>query len=237
MIRVAATSQLCQDFPGYETTEHWDQQLSGGIVFRDLAELHSAILEKDPKDFVSHYLFEPIPFAFGDDLSLWISWKTELAKKIDVDPRDIVLTGSAAIGFSLNPTKNFRPFNKKSDIDCGIISPHHFEVAWRYLRSQQTSWLSLNREVKRAINSHRDTYIFSGTIATDRILALLPFGKAWQAALDQSAKMPPTVGRDVKLRIYKDYDALRQYQAYGIEKARASISDDLDEVAEINIEE
>ena len=209
----------------------------GTILFADVTELHTAILEKDPRDFVSHYLFEPVPFAFNHDLSAWIHWKTILAQGIEVDPHDIVLTGSAAVGFSLNPSKNFREFHEKSDIDCGVISPHHFELAWRYLRQRRASWLSINSQTKSAIRSHKENYVFAGTIATDKILALLPFGKTWQAALDKVENMGPIGGREVKLRIYKDYDALRYYQAHGIEKLRDDLADSPERDAGIPTEE
>jgi hypothetical protein len=192
-------------------------------LFTDVAELHQALLEKDPKEFVSFFLFEPIPFAFSNNLSLWISWKSMLAKSIGVDPRDIVLTGSGAIGFSLNPKKEYKKFDHESDIDCGIVSQYHFEVAWRSLRQMRPQWLSLPHANRQAIVSHQKNYIFSGTIATDKILGLLPFGQDWQAALDAMGQVEPTKNREIKLRIYKDYDSLRAYQAAGLESLRGKL--------------
>jgi hypothetical protein len=192
-------------------------------VFADVTELHTALLEKEPKDFVSHYLFEPVPFLFGEDLGARIKWKTRLAAGLDVDPYDIVLTGSGAIGYSLNPKKAYKAFDASSDVDCGVISQHHFEMAWRYLRQIRPAWLSLPQENRRALQIHRRNYVFAGTIATDSILALLPFGSEWQSALDTMGTVTPTVGRDVKLRIYRDYDSLRHYQASGIERLRSEL--------------
>jgi hypothetical protein len=84
---------------------------------------------------------------------------------------------------------------------------------------------------------HRKNYVFSGTIASDSILALLPFGPIWQNALDQMSKIPPTVDKAIKLRIYKDYDALRHYQASGIERLRSELGDTDAVDAEIPVEE
>jgi hypothetical protein len=202
-------------------------------MFVNVSELQAEILLKDPRDFVSHYLFEPVPHAFSGDLGSWIEWKTVLATGLGIDPYDIVLTGSAAIGYSLNPRKGYKQFDSTSDIDCGVISQYHFEIAWRYLRRLRPSWLSLPPESKRAIVAHQKTYVFAGTIATDSILALLPFGLEWQAVLDSLGSRSPTMNRDIKLRIYRDYDSLRHYQASGIERLRDELA--ADETAEEEI--
>ena len=189
-------------------------------AFTSVHDLHAALLAREPEDFVSRYLFEPIPHVFGGDLDLWISWKRMLASHLQVDPYEMVLTGSGAIGFSLNPSKGFKPYDTASDIDVGVISAHHFEVAWRYLRQSRPSWLSLPAATRRAVTAHRKIYVFEGTIATDMILPLLPFGQEWQGGLDRMGTLEPTTGRGVKLRIYRDFDALRAYQASGVAKLR-----------------
>lgn len=206
------------------------------MSFNNVADLHEAIKGKESKDFVSKFIFEQIPFVFGDDLDRWIDWKSKLAKSLEVDPYDIVLTGSGATGFSLNPRKNFKRFDVKSDIDVGVISPYHFEHSWRYLRQLRPSWLTLPRNAKDAIEMHRRNLVFAGTIATDLILALLPFGKVWQQALDEMAAVEPTTGRNVKLRIYKDFDSLRAYHAHGVSQLREKLLEPVDTESEIKIE-
>jgi hypothetical protein len=191
--------------------------------FDSAEDLQDALRRMDPCDFVSTHLFESIPTVFGNKVDLWIQWKKRLASFLEVDPYEMVLTGSGAIGYSLSPHKNYREYNDKSDIDVAVISSHHFEIAWRYLRQSRTRWLSISRQAKNAIEEHRKNYVFTGTIATDSFLALLPFGKRWQQGLDEMSKHAPTVGRDVKLRIYRDYDALRYYQMTGIKKLQEAL--------------
>jgi hypothetical protein len=206
-------------------------------LFRDVSALHAALLEKKPKDFVSHFMFDAVPYVFAQDLATWIDWKTHLADHLEVDPHDIVLTGSGAIGFSLNPNKNYKPFDGTSDIDCGVISPYHFEQSWRYLRQIRPSWLSLPPKSKRAIELHRKNLVFSGTIATDSILGLLPFGAKWQAGLDAMGRIAPTSDREVKLRVYKDYDALRSYHVHNIDRIRNELAESIGEAEPIDVEE
>jgi len=204
-------------------------------VFADVDELHTALLDMEPKSFVSRYILEPVPFAFSGDLQLWIDWKETLAVLLYIDAYDIVMTGSASMGYSLNPMKSFKAFDNLSDIDCGVISEHYFNVAWRHLRQSQVAWLGYPKKLRTALTSHRTQYIFDGTIATDRIMSILPFGRDWQGALEIMSEVPPTVGRDVKLRIYKDFDALRHYQSRNVEALRNNLSPEDD--AEIIVAE
>jgi hypothetical protein len=207
------------------------------MAFSSVSDLHHAIRATEPHDFVSHPLFEPVPYAFSGDLRAWISWKRRLARHLEVDPYEMVLTGSGAIGYSLNPTKGYKPFDDVSDIDVAVISAHHFEVAWRYLRHSRPSWLSLPQPTRNALASHRKNYVFAGAIATDMILSLLPFGKSWQGGLDEMTDVEPTVGREVKLRIYRDYDALRYYHAHNIANLRQDLMSGLDQETAISTEE
>ena len=205
--------------PIIDLSSHARCRISRGIYveemidsnFQSAEEVKSEILSGKFDAFVSNRILEPIPFAFGDDFSGWVEWKSNMAELIDVDPKDVVLTGSAAIGFSLNPRKSFKSFDDKSDFDCGIISPYHFDLAWRYLRDQRVSWLSLSREQKIAIKEHRGRHVFDGAIATEKILHLLPFGSDWGSALDLMSNLAPANGRAVNLRIYRDYQSLRHY--------------------------
>ncbi len=74
---------------------------------------------------------------------------------------------------------------------------------------------------KQSVRDHVHKYIYWGTIATDKLLPYLPFGKKWLEALDQMSRIAPTVGRDIKIRVYKDFDSLRSYQVNNLKNLRA----------------
>lgn len=125
----------------------------------------------------SELVLERIPAIFGDDWALFRQWRAVLSGKLGVDPCDIVITGSAAAGFSLNPDKNLSLFDADSDIDIAVISPFHFDTAWRVLRETRSSQVS--ETDWGYVQEHKKYYIFEGCIALDRILHLMPFAAAW----------------------------------------------------------
>ena len=119
-----------------------------------------------------------------------------------IDARDIIITGSASLGFSLNPNKNFKSFDKKSDIDISIISHHYFDVAWHDLIHLSPAGIS--PKMKTALEDHRKRLIYWGTVATDKILPLLSFGGEWDRIIKTCQLPEPLVDHEINFRIYKD---------------------------------
>lgn len=183
----------------------------------------SAVKTLSAPEFISQYLFDRVPHIFGDDRKSFLSWKGTLAKAVEVDPACITLIGSSAVGISLNPLKGFKRFDNVSDIDVGVISHYHFTVAWRLLRTKGHLRTHVDAKTRAAWDEHVSRYIYWGTIATDRLLGILPFGKQWLRALSTVAQIPPTVGRDINLRIYSDYESLRAYLGLSVQRAREDI--------------
>jgi hypothetical protein len=178
-----------------------------------------------PDIFASQHIFEAVPFIFQGDLGSYVSWKTELGTRLSIDPRAIAIVGSAGLGFSLNPDKSFKAFDGSSDVDVAVVSYRHFEMAWDHLRALSTQLTSVSSEAQTAIKSHRSGYIFDGTIATDFLLQYLPFARDWLPAFSHMAGVVPTEGRDIRARIYRDFDSLRAYQLRGVLAARTHLEE------------
>lgn len=174
-----------------------------------------------PATFASKYIFESVPYVFGDDIDSYIAWKAELGERIGVDPRAIAIAGSAGVGISLNPAKGLRAYGPTSDVDIAVVSFHHFDIAWRTLRSMSTaSRLSLTPPQRESRRDHEKRLIYWGTIAGDRLLEILPFAQPWVAAFSHMSSIDPTMGRVINARIYRDFESLRAYQLRSVERAR-----------------
>ncbi len=185
--------------------------------------LHEIYKAPDLARVLSHHLFGGTPEIFVDHTA-WIDWRCELADRLGVDDHSVLIVGSAAFGISLNPNNNFRAFAPTSDIDVAVVSQRHFDAAWFELREMRDKhWLSMPRAVKNELVRFAPNYIFSGAIATDKILARLSFGKRWVIALSAMAGIEPTLDRDVKVRLYRDAEALRAYQMRGLRTAREAL--------------
>jgi hypothetical protein len=169
---------------------------------------------------LTHRLLETTPYLFGEDHAAYVDWRSELGALLGVDPHAIALVGSAALGVSLNPAKNLKPFDAASDVDVAVVSSFHFDVAWQYLRSLGARIYQLPYWVQLEITDRAPNYVYWGAIATDRILGHLPFGADWLVALAAMTNRDPTMGRKVNARLYRDLAGLRSYQLRGLRIAR-----------------
>lgn len=161
---------------------------------------------------------------FGDNLDAYIGWKSELGSYLEVDPRAIAIIGSAGVGISLAPGRGLRPFGPKSDVDVAVVSAHHFEVAWRHMRSLSSATrMGLSTRQRESLKDHVSRLIYWGAVATDRIIEILPFATTWVVAFNNMAGVNPTTGRAIKGRIYRDFDSLRAYQILSVRTAREEL--------------
>ena len=186
-------------------------------------DLRKDITELPPANFASRWMFERVPHLFCGDLDAYINWKHQLGTFLGVDPRAIMLVGSSAVGTSLNPYKNFKAFDRDSDIDVAVVSTHHFDILWRWLRNLGSDYWSLSADGQAAVDEHRGSYLYWGVMATDKLLPFSPLAGRWVPALTQMGQREPTRNREIKVRIYVDFDALRAYHLQAIEKARAKL--------------
>lgn len=173
---------------------------------------------------VSKWILERTPYIFEGNNYAYISWKEELAENLGVDSRAIIITGSAGCGFSLNPAKDYRDFNDESDVDVALVSQYYFDVAWHGLRTLGTRRYDLTPRQRAEVDDHVKRLIYWGTIATDKILSILPFGKRWIPALEVSRPVIPINGREIKVRVYRDFESLRAYQTNGFGELRSNLT-------------
>lgn len=186
-----------------------------------LCILKEDLKKQEPSVFASKWIIETIPFLFDNDFDAFLLWKHQLADALVIDAKDIIITGSACVGYSLNPGKKYKAFQDSSDVDVGVVSEHYFNVAWYDIRNYPK--YKARGKLVNALKEHRDYYIFEGTIAADKVAPVLSFGPQWNKAISNFRMGIPINGRDVKFRIYKDNMAFREYQIRGISKLRDAL--------------
>ena len=82
------------------------------------------------------WLSEGVPFAFKDCPGIYESIRSWVGTRLNIDPKELNVTGSARLGQSLAPHKMGKPFGDGSDLDIFIISNDLFE----HLKSDFNQW-------------------------------------------------------------------------------------------------
>lgn len=140
--------------------------MAGGPVSQSdpADDLKRTLLALSPEAFASHHVLDRVPYIFSSRAD-YVNWKTDLAAGLEVDPYAIIVVGSACLGHSLNPHKQFSAFAQTSDVDVAVISPRHFDEAWRWLRElgpiEALSELPFEKEM---LKWHRSNLVFDGTM-------------------------------------------------------------------------
>lgn len=188
---------------------------------RDIELIKKELSSLPTSSFITKWILEHTPYVFDNNEIEYIRWREGIAKKLRVDPSDIIITGSAALGFSLSPHKNFKVFDDNSDVDVSIISHHHFEVAWHDLLHSRRH--NMPPQMKAALDDHKARLIYWGTIATDKILPLLSFGSEWDKIITQNKAHPSLTGKEINFRIYKDKSSIRNYLSISVDDRKNAL--------------
>lgn len=188
----------------------------------DVPMFDNAVFDQEPPFTASTALMDRLPFKF-DSKHEFLRWRDTLAEGFGVDGRDVILVGSAATGRSLSTRskggRRYGVFRSESDLDIAVVSPHHFDVAWRWFRRTNPLFLTGLDEVGRGrFEAHKSHYVYEGIVAADYFLSYLPFGDEWARAMQQTQVLLPMDlrGRLMKTRIYRDFASLREHQAEAI---------------------
>jgi len=69
--------------------------------------------------------------CFALSAESYFDLKNRVAATFGIHPVEVVVVGSAKLGFSLAPEKRYRPFGETSDIDVALCSSDLFDACWK----------------------------------------------------------------------------------------------------------
>ena len=101
--------------------------------------------------------------------------RSEIAEHFQLDLNEVLVVGSAKLGFSIAPDKLYRPFHDESDIDVVIVSSRLFDKIWEAVFSYSLEggdWPAYEAFIG---------YLFHGWIRPDKLPRsdIFKAGKDW----------------------------------------------------------
>lgn len=151
----------------------------------------------------------------GSSPSEEATFKNDIARsllnelELRVHPLQIVVCGSAHLGFSPVPHKLGKPFDStSSDIDVAIVSPQLFDDWWDELQSCQ-----LDESVRRKVADE----LFWGFINPATVKDCCKTGRAWWELF---GTITTDRANGVRGRLYRTYWSMQSYHKQAIVKGR-----------------
>jgi len=155
---------------------------------------------------VQKHLTQGACCLFSEDL--YFDLKKQISQQFEIHPNEVLVVGSAKLGFSIAPGKRFRLFNDESDIDVALVAPKLFEQVWLEVHEYREGgayWEQFGAFRK---------YLFNGWIRPDKLPPSSQFtwGAAWWEyfrSLSNSGRFGPYI---VHAGLYKSWHFLESYQ-------------------------
>lgn len=163
---------------------------------RDISELDLSVAVQ------KHLTYGPCCLLSSD---VYFELKREIAEQFKLHPAEVLVVGSAKLGFSIVPKKRYRFFNDESDIDVALVAPQLFEQIWAEVYDY---WY------RRAYWDQHDTfcsYLFQGWIRPDKLPPFDRAAKWWEyfRELTSTSRYGPY---KIRAGLYKSWRFLESYQ-------------------------
>ena len=155
---------------------------------------------------------------FGDCwFEKYNDFKIFISQKLGVHYNDIAIAGSAKVGFSLNPDKNYKEFNEKSDIDVIIISQPLFYKFWKSYLCDSYSALRVKNYYYVCSCIFRKFITFEGFNSRNEDFRI------WQKqtmGFEKDLQLRFNIANEIHYRIYESWEAAQMYYIGGMQESK-----------------
>ena len=135
--------------------------------------------------------------------------------RVRVHPLQLIVSGSAHLGFSPVPDKLGQPFDAtKSDIDMSVVSPEIFESWWGELQAA-----GLDRATREIVS--RD--LFWGFINPANVQSVGEIGPRWWSLF---GGLKTDRAKGIRGRLYRSFWSMQSYHRLAVIGGRNRLSED-----------
>jgi hypothetical protein len=196
-----------------------------------IADFKAALLSRPVDEVLQEYVLSGEPYAFRGQSSALSNLRTHLSKALTVDQKNIVIVGSAQIGFSLSPDNFPRKFTNRSDIDVAVVDERLFDsvwhtlLEWHYPRRQNLpnedwAWLGTRRKELYWGWFVPDKIRFNGLSLPAALKPIRDCSTLWFNTFQSLTSYPEFSKREVNGRLYRTWEHVRMYHAEGLRQIR-----------------
>lgn len=198
-------------------------------------EQFKGLLRIQPLDWiVENYIFKGTPFVFCTDPRLLDILHGHLVSNLRLRKENIVVVGSAKIGFSLNPYSFPRKFSDKSDIDILVVDEKLFDGVWRtilkwnYPRRLRLYGMDWTWTKKRMEDLYWGWFVpdkikFEGLTFPSVLKPVRAISTQWFDTFRSLSRYPELADRNISGRLYRTWQHALLYHVEGLRRIREKI--------------
>lgn len=161
-----------------------------------------------PEQFVNNHLLDDHAFVFGWAPEPYAAFRQSMEGVLGVGAGQLILIGSAKLGFSLNPDHLLRRFRSDSDLDLVVVSSDMFDEAVLELRQRALELAFAGDDERRRLRKSREN-IFNGFLRPDQLPLGSSLMRAWFPLLAGPFDSEPARSHPVKAWLFKSWDHVR----------------------------
>ena len=201
------------------------------------ADEFAALLEtEDIEDIVRGVVFDGLPHVFEGAPEAWQDLRARVAGGLDCQEDDILVIGSAKMGYSLAPRKFGQPFTDHSDIDVIVISATLFDeiwlsvIRWHYRRRYRLPpsdrlWDQQRRGDLYWGYLNPTGFQYRGLSRSRQLQPAKRVSVTWFNVFQALGRIPTFAGRRVGGRLYRSWDHAVSYHDHGLRQLRTALAD------------
>jgi hypothetical protein len=150
-----------------------------------------------------------------------------VADYFNIHPSEVLIVGSAKLGFSIAQDKRYCPFGDQSDIDIAIVSTYLFDKIWQQVFNYWEEYENIDSFVYWSRGNDFKGYLFRGWIRPDKLppTRVFSLGRDWFEffrGLTQTGLYGPY---NITAGLYKSWYYLEKYQSIRIKECKQDLGE------------
>ncbi len=188
----------------------------------ELDEFCKAIRGKTASKLADDFLKRDVVAAFAAE-EQYAEFKQAVTASY-VGAELVAVAGTANWSYSLNPKKDFKPFDDSSDVDTVVVSHQHFMESWEELRTfHRTRGYRLSKDVQTRLRRNGEN-VYSGFVSPTwipdrRNRFRYSHERILNALSDKNVEFKP-----VKMLFFRNWTEVVDYYSRGFRIAKGKLS-------------